>query len=274
MVCSLTLLSTTTLPAAFSATSVSATRSDRSRLHQGEMLLAGQLRFTVRGVGTSRDRVSGIARGSSRGACTLDETAVSLTALAPNYESATPTSSLPVESTLSSHPAFFAYIPQTQAEVAQFILSDENQNTIYQTTLTPPSQSGVIGVQIPQEVPALQIGNTYHWMFILQCDPFDRSADALVEGWVQRAELTPAQVNFLERTAPRDRPAFFARAGIWQDTLTSLATLRLSNPNDAALTSDWVSLLESVNLAPVATAPLINVNLATQPATATCRCNP
>lgn len=270
VLCGFALLGSATPFAALAATGSLPSRLEHSRLQSRELLLAGRLQFTVRGVGSSRDRVSGISRG---GSCNLDETAVRLTTLSPKRANETPNSPLSVESTVSDHPAFFVYVPQTQAETAQFILSDENQNTIYQTTFTPPPQAGVIGLQVPPEIPALQIGSTYHWLFNVQCDPYDRSGDLLVEGWIQRVELTPAQVSFLARTGVRDRPAFYARAGIWQDTLLTLATLRLASPDDADLTSDWASLLESVNLSAVATAPLININLKTLVEPTTCRCN-
>jgi hypothetical protein len=179
-----------------------------------------------------------------------------------------------VELTASARPAFFVYVPRNQAQAAQFTLTDDDQQPIYQTTFAVSAQPSVVGLQVPKEVTALQVGSTYHWMLTLQCDPVDRSGDVITEGWVQWTELSPTQTSLFDRTTSGDRPTFYARLGIWHDTLSSLALLRLANPNDANLRANWTSLLNSVNLASaVAEAPIVNINLDTANS-ASCGCSP
>jgi hypothetical protein len=63
-------------------------------------------------------------------------------------------------------------LPQTEAELAEFILEDESGNQIYQQDLTIKNLSGVIGVSIPANtnVPPLEVGKNYTWKFTVVCD--------------------------------------------------------------------------------------------------------
>jgi hypothetical protein len=89
---------------------------------------------------------------------------LSLTALVPKNK---------IGRTVSGYPTFFFYLPQTEAELAEFILEDENRNLIYEQALTIKNLSGVIGVSIPANtnVPPLEVGKKYTWLFSLVCDP-------------------------------------------------------------------------------------------------------
>jgi hypothetical protein len=245
--------------------------------------LVAQLSFTFRGVTSSRNRQAGISRGGS--ACSPDGNSFTAVALLPKNQTNDPYNrQIDVQPIVDDHPTLFVYIPETIAQTAQFTLSkeiseskgtsDENLQPIYQTTFALPGQPGVVAVTLPKDVTPLQIDSFYHWSLSLQCDPTDNSGNPVVEGWLQRVDLSPAQVSLRDRTTPRNLPAFYARAGMWQDTLATLAKLRISNPNDQTLTQDWVSLLNSADLGNnIANAPLININV-NQDGTATlCDCN-
>jgi hypothetical protein len=51
----------------------------------------------------------------------------------------------------------------------------------------------------------------------------------------------------------------YANAGIWQDSIATLARLRTSRPNDPELKADWEALLktEGTELAEVVSAPFL-----------------
>jgi hypothetical protein len=51
----------------------------------------------------------------------------------------------------------------------------------------------------------------------------------------------------------------YAEAGLWLDTIASLADLRNASPNDSSLVTDWEDLLKAVNLGTVAKEPLIKL---------------
>jgi hypothetical protein len=163
--------------------------------------------------------------------------------------------------TVSDYPTFFFYLPQPNAELAEFILEDENGNLIYGQALTIKNLSGVIGVSIPANtnVPPLEVGKNYTWVFSLVCDPEDRSADKAERGTVRRVELSADILGELENADPRRKTFIYAENGIWQDALGNLAAARRANPNDPVFKSDWKSLLESVELGSIAAEPIVPI---------------
>jgi hypothetical protein len=185
--------------------------------------------------GTVRSVPSGCASSSQ----------LSLTPLVPKNK---------IGHTVSDYPTFFFYLPQTDAELAEFILEDQSGNQIYRQDLPIKNVSGVIGVSIPANtnVPPLEVGKKYTWIFSLVCDPEDRSSDQLETGIVRRVELSAEILRELENANPRQKTFIYAQNGIWQDALSNLAAARRANPNNKDLAADWESLLDSVTLGPIA----------------------
>jgi len=177
---------------------------------------------------------------------------VSVTALVPENK---------IGRTVSGYPTFFFYLPQPNAELAEFILEDENRNLIYEQALTIKNSSGVISVSIPANtnVRPLEVGKKYTWVFSLICDPEDRSADQVERGVVRRVEVSAEILRQLENADPRRKTVIYAENGIWQDALGTLAAARRANPNDAGFKSDWESLLESVKLGEIAKEPIVEI---------------
>ncbi|MBD1860745.1 MULTISPECIES: DUF928 domain-containing protein [Trichocoleus] len=161
--------------------------------------------------------------------------------------------------TAEKYPTFFWFIPPTPARTAEFVLNNEKKQEIYKTTFAITGSPGVINVTLPANatLPPLEVNKNYSWTFSLICNPSDPSAVDFVQGWVQRVALSRDVGNQLTKAAPRDRPAIYAKEGIWNDTLKSLSELRRDNPRDRALTTDWETLLKSVGLDTVAKAPLV-----------------
>jgi len=163
--------------------------------------------------------------------------------------------------TVSEYPVFFFYFPQTEAEVAEFTLQEENGNLIYQQDLTIKNLSGVIGVSIPanKNVPPLEAGKNYRWYIALICDPEDRAADAVARGIVRRVEQSAEILRELDAANPRQKIFIYAENGIWQDALGTLAAARRANPNDPDLAADWESLLDAVKLGEIAAEPIVEI---------------
>jgi len=177
---------------------------------------------------------------------------LSLTALVPKNK---------IGRTVSDYPTFFFYLPQTHAEIAEFILQDENGNWIYQQEFTIKNLSGVIGVSIPANtnLPPLEVGKKYTGAFVLVCDPEDRSNDHLEIVIVRRVEVSANILRQLETADPRQKTFIYAENGIWQDALSTLAAARRANPNDTDLAADWESLLHSVRLGAIAKEPIVPI---------------
>ncbi|MEG4809108.1 DUF928 domain-containing protein [Microcoleus sp. F8-D3] len=161
--------------------------------------------------------------------------------------------------TVSDYPTFFFYLPQTEAESAEFMLKDESGKQIYKQDLTIRNLSGVIGVSIPanQNVPPLEAGKSYRWNLTVICDSQDRAADLIESGTVRRVEISADIRSQLEQADPRQKTVIYAENGIWQDALSTLAAIRQANPDDAELAADWESLLESVTLGKIAKEPIV-----------------
>lgn len=160
--------------------------------------------------------------------------------------------------TLSPYPSFFFYIPATAPQTVQFELLGENDQSIYKTTFNTAGKPGVISIRLPDTagLPPLEVGKDYRWEFSISCNADIPEDDQLVEGWVQRVAPNPALAGNLQKSSPRDRAALYASAGLWQDTLSALASARRADPGNSALAADWANLLQSVGLNKIAQQPL------------------
>ena len=181
-----------------------------------------------------------------------------------NFPEASFTALMPenkIARTVSDYPTFFFYLPQPNAELAEFILQDENGNLNYEQALTIKNLSGVISVSIPANtnVPPLEVGKKYTWVFSLVCDPDDRASDQIERGVVRRVKLSADILRQLDVADPRRRTVIYAENGIWQDALATLAAARRANPNDPDLAADWESLLDSVTLPEIAKQPIVEM---------------
>lgn len=152
--------------------------------------------------------------------------------------------------TSSTKPSFFFYVPTSKAKTAKFILWDENRTIIHTQTIAVENRSGVI--EVPLENPDfdrdLNVGNSYRWSFSLICSDDDPAENATVRGWVQRIEVKPDLATQLDNASPRDRINLYANAGIWHETIATLAHLLETDPQDAILQIQWIDLLTSVGL--------------------------
>ena len=181
-----------------------------------------------------------------------------------NFPEASFTALMPenkIARTVSDYPTFFFYLPQPNAELAEFILEDENGNLIYAQALTIKNLSGIIGVSIPANtnVPPLEVGKNYIWKFSLVCDPEDRASDWVETGIVRRVELSAEILRQLENADPRWKTFIYAKNGIWQDALGNLVAARRANPNAPVFQTDWESLLDSVKLREIAQEPIVPI---------------
>lgn len=172
------------------------------------------------------------------------------------------TAVMPVDNvglTLAEYPTFFVYVPQTSAKAVEFVLLDEKYADVYTTTFTPIGTPGIVSIRLPADgkVLPLAIGKGYRWFFSMICDADDRSEDLVINGGIQRIEPPQQLVSSLQKAAVGERPTIYAEAGIWYDTIITLADLRRSSPNDLNLALDWTQLLESVGLNQISREPLV-----------------
>ncbi|WP_017305749.1 DUF928 domain-containing protein [Spirulina subsalsa] len=189
------------------------------------------------------------ADGGTRG-CTVQESGQK------TLKALTPGQALPL--TLSSHPTFFWYMPETRAESVTFVLNDRYENTVYSVTLDNPNQAGIMSMSLPEEERyALKTGENYHWYVFLTCNANDPTGDVFVDGWVQRLdESDPLAQQLLSPGGNADLTRF-AEAGIWHEALAGLVQKRQNAPNDQELAASWQEFLESVDLGQLAQEPFL-----------------
>ena len=169
--------------------------------------------------------------------------------------------------TNSAYLNIFFYIPATPYFVkeAAFMLMDETQREVYKTTFTIPKQQGIFSFEIPPVFvsPTLEIGHNYSWKFIIFCDSnsdgslSDLSGSLIRSGIVKRVALSSNILRQLEESTPLEQVDIYAQAGIWQEALTTLALLRLENPQEPIFEAKWIELLTTHGLEHFAQEPII-----------------
>jgi hypothetical protein len=186
--------------------------------------------------------------GGTRSDCNLN-THNQLTALIPERT---------IAKTTSTNPKFYFYLPEnTAGKQLEFVLRDQNDRQVYETTFTSNGKSGVMAVELPASQQYLLESNAnYHWYLSLLCNPANRSQDIVLEGSIQRVELDAALTQKLARSTSLDRVSLYQSANIWYDALSTLADLKASN-TATPVAEKWMTLLESVGLKSIADKPLI-----------------
>lgn len=161
--------------------------------------------------------------------------------------------------TVSNSPTFFWYVPKTAAQTAEFALLDENDRTLYKTTVSLPETPTVLSVSVPASVTnaVLAVGTDFYWQFSILCDPSQPSINPFVEGVVQRVKPTTTLASQLKKASLQERSALYASNGIWQDAIATLAQERCAKPQDQDVTARWTRLLQSVQLEDYAQAPFV-----------------
>ncbi len=158
--------------------------------------------------------------------------------------------------TTVAHPTFWFYVAYPPNTYVEFILQDEEENELYQTSFTLNETPGALGLTLLQTEAALQVGKSYHWYFNIICDR-ESSIDDFVEGWIERVQLNPIINSQLNSAQPLERVAIYAQNGIWYDALTNLARLRQSKPTDNSLAAIWSDLLQQVGLEEINQKPIV-----------------
>ncbi|WP_052334288.1 DUF928 domain-containing protein [Kamptonema formosum] len=193
---------------------------------------------------------TGTAGGATRGGCEKDAQEKSvLTALVP--------ARVKIVMTVAERPTLLFYIPETYASKVGFSLQDEKESEIYQTEMEISGQPGIVSVSIPPSAPALEIGKNYTWQFSLICDSADYSGNLVLNGFLQRTEISSTLAKAEALTSPLERAAFYEKNGLWLEAVANLAEARRQEPDSRKVAEQWAELLKSAGLETVAETPLL-----------------
>lgn len=180
-----------------------------------------------------------------------------LTALVPSYQQ--PASVTNVWGlTTETHPTLWFYVPYTQDVnyFTEFVLQDEESETIYQQAIALPEKPGIISVSLPNNAPPLDLEKRYRWFLTINCNQQKQSPPIYVEGVIQRIDLNQKITQQLQTATSLQQVAIYAENGIWHQALTTLAKLHQQNPEDTQLKTQWRNLLNSIGLDNIAEEPI------------------
>lgn len=132
--------------------------------------------------------------------------------------------------TTEAYPSFWFYMPyvyeESELEYAKFVMLDEDKHIVTGPILFQlPNKTNVNGkpslakFTLPRNEKSLVIGKQYNWYFSIVCNERKPSRNPSVTGWIQRVGLPIL--------APKDY-VYYAKQGIWYDTVTRLAESRLA----------------------------------------------
>ena len=234
-------------------------------------LLARRLSFRVY-VRASRYRIGGFTRGA---VCSGNE---KITAFVPPSREDEVSSTVAeqygtVDYTASAYPTLFVRIPELSGPAnAQLTVQDAAGNVqLYNTQFTLSGEPGILGIQIPDSVSPLEVGETYLWQMSIQCDETDSDRNIYIGSWLQRISLNALQptddfepallIRELNVASDRDKPAIYAELGIWQEAVAGLAQLRYQNPNEPTIQSDWRTLLQETEMSEFLNDPILSIEV-------------
>jgi hypothetical protein len=187
--------------------------------------------------------------GASRGECPA--ATLPLTAIVPTVNNTVG------GLTTVDHPSFWFYVPYAlnSDRSAEFILLDDQNKYVYQTTLMN-SESDAVGitrVTLPATI-TLEKDRLYQWVFIVNCE-IDNPI--FTRGSIRKVTIDPSLSSKIKQAEDLEKARLYAENGIWFDALTTLAELKIAKATDGAIATEWQSLLQSVDLADIADSPFV-----------------
>lgn len=171
--------------------------------------------------------------GESRGSCA--NAAKPLEAVIPVSHSG---------KTVSSHPSFWVYLPDSSQHINQieFVLQNEAREDIWRSPKLN-AKSGYKSFALPENEPALEIGQWYRWYVKVYCDSQVASTQ-YVQGWIERIPLTSKLYLELQQNLSKLHLTY-GNHHIWYDAIDRLLKLYQSNPQSLALEQDWQAFIKA-----------------------------
>lgn len=141
-----------------------------------------------------------------------------------------------LKSTVSTRPTVWVYVPYnaTDAKSGEFSLQDGDVE-LYRTRFRLPEKAEIISISLPSTVPALAVGNSYRWYVEVNChgasDRGSSHTPASITGLIKRQSIPVELAKQLQKaSSPIEKVSAYAKYGIWYETITELAQLRLKEP--------------------------------------------
>ncbi len=194
------------------------------------------LMFSVKAIefpdAPKREPPQSTAGGGRRGGCVSGR--IPITPLTPSKDNSV--------KTVSPQPEFFVYIPPTKAKFIQFILKDDTGNEIDNQEIPLTQNDGVMSINVGKKT-NLEIGKKYTWQISLICNPMTVNTSNYTKGSIERVTLEEnIKQELLANQDILKQAQIYANNNIWQDTISLVASVQESQPQQ------WQQLLTSVGL--------------------------
>jgi hypothetical protein len=156
--------------------------------------------------------------------------------------------------TIESHPSFLVYIPEhSKAEMGYFSIRNSNDDYYYRTKISLNNKSGIVKITLPKDASDLKIGQDYKWSLAMMSGKLLKPDTPFIQGYVKRVDPEAQLQEQLSSANSLEKASLYGQAGLWYETVATLANLREKSPKDANLQTQWQELLSSVGLEKVAT---------------------
>lgn len=163
--------------------------------------------------------------------------------------------------TISEHPTFYAYIPQSNdVKKIFFSLRDRDQKTLYQTEFAIEKTGVIIHFSLSNTAPPLELDKDYEWSMVLMCNQTMKPDSPRISAWVKRIEVLDIPFHAQDYQNSLEIAAFYAQNGLWYDALNSLGNLlRHSGRTSTDYAEQWQKFLSQdlVGLGAIANQPLL-----------------
>lgn len=146
--------------------------------------------------------------------------------------------------TLASHPTFWAHVPADQGWVMLRLQDAESEAPLGAIAAFPVSNGpGLMNVQWPESMPALEPDRLYRWTLIYCCSENLVRSQLAVSGTVIRR--SPDSLDLTGRE--EDPLAWSIQQGLWLDAIAIAAAQRRSDRDRTA--AQWQALLTHPDMA-------------------------
>lgn len=155
--------------------------------------------------------------------------------------------------TLQEQPVLFWFTPTNHNLSYEFTLIADNADApLIEAKLASPARGGVQQIRLADYKAKLVPGERYLWSVALVMDPDEPSANVVAKGAIERVNRDKLERPLSIDVGKAEAPRRYAESGVWYDALIAISDLMQSNPADAELRQQRVSLLEQGGLGEVA----------------------
>ncbi|MEB3277597.1 MAG: DUF928 domain-containing protein [Lyngbya sp.] len=170
--------------------------------------------------------------------------------------------------TIAAHPTFWLYIPTRPAAVEFLLTEEDSEKVVYEGKFPITQGPGIVSFPLPETAPPLEEGKTYRWIFTFSCPSEQMSTSTnsnipippTVSGVIARIAPSAELSQQLENASRGEKILLYAENGLWYETLTELAELRRTQPQNPQVAAQWLNLLqhEAVKLNNIVQEPILS----------------